>query len=340
MAVTIKDVASLAGVSPSTVSRVCNDNPSISKETRERVRKAMAQLGYELSPASATAQESRAIRMVGIILPASQRETYDNSFYLEVIRGVSKYCNMHGAASMIITGRDDQEVLLALENVRASGQADGFILMYSKKDDPVVEYLVEHGLLYVLIGKPSQNETPTLCIDNDNLLAGREATDYLYDLGHRRIAYLSSGNTYLFSADRKSGYQLSMLQHNLPVLEEDCVELDGLREGSTDKLRALLQREDRPTAVVVSDDLLAVALERICIQMGLSIPDDLSIISFNNSFLAQLTTPQLTSVDVNSLQLGYEAASQIANHADNPNLMASKIIVPHRIVERSSCKAL
>ena len=146
MAVTIKDVASLAGVSPSTVSRVCNDNPSISKETRERVRKAMAQLGYELNPASAAAQESRAIRMVGIILPACQRETYDNSFYLEAIRGISKYCNMHGAASMIITGRDDQEVLLALENVRASGQADGFILMYSKKNDPVVEYLVEHQM--------------------------------------------------------------------------------------------------------------------------------------------------------------------------------------------------
>ena len=85
---------------------------------------------------------------------------------------------------------------------------------------------------------------------------------------------------------------------------------------------------------------LAVALERVCVQMGLSIPDDLSIISFNNSILAQLTTPQLTSVDVNSLQLGYEAASQIANHADNPNLMASKIIVPHRIVVRGSCKAI
>jgi len=340
MAVTIKDVASLAGVSPSTVSRVCNDNHSISKETRERVRKAMAQLGYELSPAPAPVQESRAIRMVGIILPASQRETYDNSFYLEAIRGVSKYCNMHGAASMIITGRDDQEVLLALENVRAGGQADGFILLYSKRNDPVVEYLVDHGLLYVLIGKPSQNETPTICIDNDNLLAGREAADYLCDLGHRRIAYLSSGDTYLFSADRKSGFQLSMIQHGLTIREEDCVELEGLREGSADKLRALLERENRPTAVVVSDDLLAVALERVCLQMGLSIPDDLSIISFNNSLLAQLTTPQLTSVDVNSLQLGYEAASQIANHADNPNLMASKIIVPHRIVVRGSCKAV
>ena len=80
MAVTIKDVAALAGVSPSTVSRVCNNNPSISKETRDRVRKAMVQLGYELNPTPTTAQESRNIRMVGIILPASQRETYDNSF--------------------------------------------------------------------------------------------------------------------------------------------------------------------------------------------------------------------------------------------------------------------
>ena len=107
-----------------------------------------------------------------------------------------------------------------------------------------------------------------------------------------------------------------------------------------DSGKAYLNRELEDLRLFCSDDLLAVALERICIQMGLSIPDDLSIISFNNSFLAQLTTPQLTSVDVNSLQLGYEAASQIANHADNPNLMASKIIVPHRIVERSSCKAV
>ena len=340
MAVTIKDVAALAGVSPSTVSRVCNDNPSISKETRERVRKAMAQLGYELSAPSSGVQAAHAIRMVGIILPASPRETYDNSFYLEAIRGVSKFCNMRQAVSMVITGKDDQEVLAAIENVRGSGQADGFIVMYSKKDDPVVEYLEEQGILYVLIGKPNQSASPTICIDNDNLLAGREATDYLYDLGHRRIAYLSSGETYLFSSDRKSGYQLSMLQHGLPVREEDCMELDGLRDDSADRLRALLEREDRPTAVVVSDDLLAVALERVCVQMGLSIPQDLSIISFNNSLLAQLTTPQLTSVDVNSLQLGYEAASQIVNHAENPNLMASKIVVPHRIVERDSCRKI
>lgn len=79
--------------------------------------------------------------------------------------------------------------------------------------------------------------------------------------------------------------------------------------------------------------------ERVCLETGLSIPEDLSIISFNNSLLARLTSPQLTSIDVNSCQLGIEAASQIINHIENPNLLATKIIVPHHLVERDSCRA-
>ena len=97
-------------------------------------------------------------------------------------------------------------------------------------------------------------------------------------------------------------------------------------------------RDDRPTAVIVSDDILAVAVERVCMEMGLSIPEDISILSFNNSLFARLTSPQLTSVDINSLQLGAEAAAQMISHMENPNLMATKIIVPHRIIERDSCR--
>ena len=78
----------------------------------------------------------------------------------------------------------------------------------------------------------------------------------------------------------------------------------------------------------------------MCLENGLSIPEDLSIISFNNSLLARLTSPQLTSVDVNSFQLGIEAASQVINHIENPNLLATKIIVPHHLIERNSCRAL
>lgn len=336
MAVTIKDVAALAGVSPSTVSRTCKNNPSISEETKERVRKAMAELGYEpnFQASNLASQNSRTI---GIILPASAKEVYENSFYLEAIQGISHYCNGRQYMTTIVTGQDEAEILDAVRSMSRSGKVDGFIILYSKKDDPVIDYLFNEGLLYILIGKATQYTNQTIYIDNDNLLAGREATEYLYQLGHRRISYLGSDSSLMFSADRKAGYQLALASHQLPVRPEYCVEVKNVSENNEEAIRGLLMQKDRPTAILVSDDILAVSLERVCLENHLAIPEDLSIISFNNSLFARLTSPQLTSIDIGAGQLGSEAASQIINHIENPNLLATKIIVPHHLIERDSC---
>lgn len=336
MAVTIKDVAALAGVSPSTVSRTCKNNPSISEETKERVRKAMAELGYEpnFQASNLASQNSRTI---GIILPASAKEVYENSFYLEAIQGISHYCNGRQYMTTIVTGQDEAEILDAVRSMSRSGKVDGFIILYSKKDDPVIDYLFNEGLLYILIGKATQYTNQTIYIDNDNLLAGREAAEYLYQLGHRRIAYLGSDSSLMFSADRKAGYQLVLASHQLPVRPEYCVEVKNVSENNEEAIRGLLMQKDRPTAILVSDDILAVSLERVCLENHLAIPEDLSIISFNNSLFARLTSPQLTSIDIGAGQLGSEAASQIINHIENPNLLATKIIVPHHLIERDSC---
>lgn len=336
MAVTIKDVAALAGVSPSTVSRTCKNNPSISEETKERVRKAMAELGYEpnFQASNLASQNSRTI---GIILPASAKEVYENSFYLEAIQGISHYCNGRQYMTTIVTGQDEAEILDAVRSMSRSGKVDGFIVLYSKKEDPVIDYLFNEGLLYILIGKATQYTNQTIYIDNDNLLAGREAAEYLYQLGHRRIAYLGSDSSLMFSADRKAGYQLALAIHQLPVRPEYCVEVKNVSENNEEVIRGLLMQKDRPTAILVSDDILAVSLERVCLENHLAIPEDLSIISFNNSLFARLTSPQLTSIDIGAGQLGSEAASQIINHIENPNLLATKIIVPHHLIERDSC---
>lgn len=336
MAVTIKDVAALVGVSPSTVSRTCKNNPSISEETKERVRKAMAELGYEpnFQASNLASQNSRTI---GIILPASAKEVYENSFYLEAIQGISHYCNGRQYMTTIVTGQDEAEILNAVRSMSRSGKVDGFIILYSKKEDPVIDYLFNEGLLYILIGKATQYTNQTIYIDNDNLLAGREAAEYLYQLGHRRIAYLGSDSSLMFSADRKAGYQLALASHQLPVRPEYCVEVKNVSENNEEAIRGLLMQKDRPTAILVSDDILAVSLERVCLENHLAIPEDLSIISFNNSLFARLTSPQLTSIDIGAGQLGSEAASQIINHIENPNLLATKIIVPHHLIERDSC---
>ena len=335
MAVTIKDVAALAGVSTSTVSRVCNNNPAISKETADRVRRAMAEVGYEPnSPAEPATPQP--IKMIGIVLPPSDQDAYENNFFLKAIRGISQVCNQRQTASTIITGRDYPELLHSVKTLHLSGRIDGFILLYSRKNDVVTDYLCEQGILYVIVGKPQDTAGATLCIDNDNLLAGKDAVDYLYSLGHRRIGFLGKNKDHLYAADRQAGWQLSLMLNGLTPRMEDCIEMDHVYSDDG-PLCALLSRSDRPTAFMVSDDMLGLALERACAKVGLSIPGDISIIAFNNSLYSQLASPQLTSVDINSYQLGQEAATQIIGYLDNPNLRTTRIIVPHRIVERSSC---
>jgi DNA-binding LacI/PurR family transcriptional regulator len=131
-----------------------------------------------------------------------------------------------------------------------------------------------------------------------------------------------------------------MLQHDLALNKNYVIEVEDVYLDECEDLLTMLKSEDRPTAIVVSDDILAVSLERVCMQCGLSIPEDISIISFNDSLFAKLTHPPLTSINVNSSQLGIEAASQLINHIENPNLVATKIIVPHSLVERESCRRI
>ena len=339
MAVTIKDIAKHAGVSPSTVSRVCNNNPSISKETRERVQKAILDLGYEL-PVSQEPQPALVAKNIGVILPPSAQDAYENTFYLKALRGISQICNQRRANTCIVTGQDYEEVLQSVQNLHRSGRIDGFIVLYSRKNDIVIDYLCEHGLLYVIVGKPCDLASQTICVDNDNLLASREATDYLYALGHRRIGFIGGKTEFMHASDRRDGYQLSLLLHGLPINSAYCIEMENIHSDGYQDLIHLLQTPDHPTAFVVSDDMLALALDRVCSNAGLSIPGDVSVIAFNNSLYAQLSSPQLTTVDINSYSLGREAANQILNHTENPNLSATKIIVPHTIVERSSCRRI
>ena len=338
MAVTIKDVARLAGVSTSTVSRVCNNNPSISRETQERVRKAMAELGYV--PAQPAESAPQPIKMIGIVLHPTEQDAYENTFALKAIRGISEVCNQRGVASTVITGRTYEEILRSVQTLHRSGRIDGFIMLYSRKKDPVVDYLCEQGLLYVVVGKPGELADQTICVDNDNLLAAREATDYLYKLGHRRIAYLGNRNESLYMEERRAGYQLSMLLHGLSVLPDYCVEVEEPNYENTASIEALLQQENRPTAFMVADDILALILERVCIRSGLNVPGDVSIITFNNSLVTQMAIPRLTAIAVNAYRLGREAAGQVINHIQDPELPVTKTIVPHRIVERESCQAI
>lgn len=334
MGVTIKEVAKLAGVSTSTVSRTCSDHPSISAQTKEKVRNAMKQLGYEPNNSNLTIQNSRSI---GIILPVSEFDTYENSFFLETMRGITLFCNQKHYSTTLITGSSNEEIIDTIQYLSKDHHLDGVVLLYSKKDDPVIDYLEKESIPFVLVGKTDRSIHDTIYVDNDNILAGKDATKYLLDLGHTRIGYLGSLSVRIYSADRKSGYILALTEAGIPYDPAMCIELPSIPKEGADELTEFLSSEIRPTALVVSDDIIAMVIEKTAYELGLRIPEDLSIVSFNNSLFAKLSTPKLTSIDVNNRQLGIEAASQMINHIENPALFATKIIVPYYLVERQSC---
>ena len=334
MNVTIKEVARLAGVSPSTVSRTCSDHPSISAQTKERVRRAMQELGYEPGNSGPSMPGSKTI---GIVLPVSEDDTFENAFFLETMRGISLFCNQKQYFTTLITGSSNEELLSAIRAMVRENHLDGIILLYSNAQDPIIDYLYENGILFVQIGKASQYPGETICIDNDNILAAREAVSYLFSLGHRRIGYVGTDLQRIFSADRKAGYMLALAEKNVPFRESYYLEMPRVPKEEPEELLEFLSGEDRPTAVLVSDDILAMALVKTALELHLHIPEDLSVISFNNSLFSKLSSPQLTSIDINSRQLGIEAASQMINHIENPGLLATKIIVPHFMIRRESC---
>ena len=330
MTVTIKDVAKLAGVSPSTVSRTCKNHYSISEATKDKVRKAMEELGYEYS-----IQTHTKIHNIGIVFPKYRRESgFENPFYLEAIRGITSHCNQHNCVVNIISGNDTAELMKSLH----LSKADGFIFLYSDLDDALINYMYKEKLVFVLIGKATQSVNETIYVDNDNVQAAKECCEYLLELGHEKIGYIGTDESKVFSNDRFNGYKLAHIEHNLPFRKEYTISFSDNKKDNGNKLKRLLIQKDRPTAFVVCDDFYALEVEKYISDIGLKIPNDISLISFNNSILSKMMHPQLTSIDVNAFQLGIEATSQLIKHIENPELAPTKIIVPYKLIKRNSCK--
>ncbi len=343
MSVTIRDVAQLAGVSASTVSRTIRNNPAISAATKAKVRAAIEQLGYECPmPEDDADAQAAAPLEVGIIFPPSHTDTYNNPFFLEVIQGISEFCNENGAIPILMTGKNDADVIDQITRTHPTSRIAAYIVLFSRVGDPIVSALYDQGCEYVLLGTPMQYANETVSVDNDNISAGMAAANYLYALGHRRFCFIGSPFTNLFSASRKNGVILALSDHGITPDQIQIVEMEHGSLDGLEKIRQILAMDDdkRPTAFVTSDDLHALALRQLGVEASLFIPTDFSIVSFNNSVFARLISPQLTSIDVHPAQLGREAANQAISRARVPSSMASKTLVPFSLVERDSCREI
>ncbi|KAA9029947.1 LacI family DNA-binding transcriptional regulator [Niallia endozanthoxylica] len=339
MAITIKDVAKAANVTPSTVSRVIADNPRISNKTKRKVRQVMEELGYQPNY-KARNLASRTTQTIGLVMPNSTDQVFQNPFFPEVIRGISKMAHMTEYAIQFSTGETEEEIYDGVVQMVQSGRVDGVILLYSRMNDRVRAFLEEKAFPYTMIGKPSYDVEKISHVDNDNFSAAKEVTEYLLQLGHTKIGFVGGSTSLMVTLDRQQGYETALKEAGIPICEEYIVHEDFLIEGGKQAISELLSLKETPTALVVVDDLMAFGIINTLEKMGLRVPDDISIVGFNNLLLSEISQPPLTTVNINIFDLGYHAAKNLIEIINNPDEPAKRIIVPYQMTVRGSCKKL
>lgn len=339
MAITIKDVAREANVSPSTVSRVIGNHPGISEETKKRVRNVMKNLGYYPN-LQARSLVVRSTETIGIVMPNSATQALQNPFFPEVLRGISHKVHENNYGVYLTTGISEEETYNQVVAMVQGRRVDGIILLYSKTDDKLMKYLLDEQFPFTVVGRPQQNAEHTTYVDNDNIYITKQVTDYLIQNGHRKIAFIGTNMDLVFTIDRMEGYKQSLSAAGIPfnekyIIDDECIKARG-KEG----IAKFFENTDRPTAIVVADDIMAIELLSYSEELDITIPDDISMISFNNILLAEYTKPSLTSVDINIFQLGFEAANCLLEKIKNPEALPKRITIPATIIERKSVKKI
>ena len=339
MSVTIKDVAKKAKVSPSTVSRVISDSDKISVATKKKVRKIMDELGYYAN-LNARMLVKKSTKTIGVVMKHSTSEAMHNPFFPELLSGISAECNNQDYRLMLTTGNSEETIFDEVVKMAQGKLVDGIIVTYSKKDDRVVPYLQKIEIPFVMIGKPVENPQTIMHVDNDNVLGGMEAAEYLIKLGHRKIGFVGDDPEYLVVQNRLDGFKLALQKYDIDI-PGHYIQLGSWNRGINQVvLDNLLMKKPYPTALIATTDTIGLFLLSALDSRNIKVPQDMSVLSFDNTLISQIATPKMTSIDIQTFHLGFEAAKSVIEMIMQPATIKKSIIIPTMIIERTTTKYL
>ena len=330
----IKEVARLAGVSIATVSRCLNNPEKVREKTRLKVQEAVVETGY--SP-NTLAQQFRRGRtnMVMVVLPS-----IGDPFFTEVIHGIREAARTKGYSIILNETQFNTMTADEIGAIMVSKQVDGIILLASMSPfGTEVLSTRSHRALPIVVGcetiSPELSQFPGVHIDN--IAAAREATNYLISSGHTRIGFVNGLDTSLLTKDREYGYRAAMHQTGLEVENGWVVEGGLTLEGSVRATRKLLNHPQPPTAIFCANDEMAIGCIHEIKSNGLSVPEDISVIGFDDIRYAEVQDPPLTTVYQPAEEIGERVMYRLYKEIEEgASVNPEPEIVPHKLIVRQS----
>lgn len=326
----ISDVVRLSGVSKSTVSRVINDYPHISRDKKERVLKAMEQLGYVPNP-SARRLRGQLTTTVGVIVPRIV-----NPFFSYLVDAIEKVGYEKGYQTLICQSNEDKDKELWFLNLLKTRQVDGIILTSLENDWKLIEPFTEYGPIVLCNEYVNNAAVPTVRLDQYK--GAYIGVKHLIERGHRKIVYCTGGLFTDFGKDkdRNRGYQKALEEAGIAVNPNWILVNQHTIEDGKKVMEHILEMKDRPTAVFTGSDEIAGGLMVAARENGFSIPDDLAIIGFDDHPMSRLLNPGLTTIRQPVDQMGRKAMELLIELLNNPDQSTAGYELPIELVIRGS----
>lgn len=330
--INLKQLAKALNLAPSTVSRALRDSHEISPETKDRVKKLAAELGFEPNPFASSLRQSKS-KTIAVIVPE-----IENNFFSQVMNGIEKIAQSKGYHVLIYITHEDFAREKSIFQLLRNGRVDGIIMSISN-----ATHSFEHIDEYVRAGVPivtfdrvyESLEVPS--ITTDDIPASRKATEHLLAAGCKRIAFFSLDQSLSISTRRKAGYIEALKKRGLED-QQIILECSGNDEKNRELIRNLLQRKQRPDGIIAVAEKLIINAYEVCHELKIPIPEKIKLISYSNSPATALLDPPLSTIVQPSHAMGQEAAKALFKMIEKKILLPTEKnqVIPSFIIERKS----
>ncbi|WP_338779157.1 LacI family DNA-binding transcriptional regulator [Metabacillus sp. FJAT-52054] len=333
---TIYDVAKKAGVSSTTVSKALNNYPDVSEKTKNVILTVAAEMGY-LPNSHAQSLSTKKTWSIGVMFTEENEVGMKHPFFNAVIESFRKHAENEGYDLIFPSRNLRNRNTTYLEHFTYRG-VDGIIIICSDQNDPQVLEILDSNIPIVVI---DMNEVNSSVVYSDNVTGAETAVDYLISLGHRKIAHISGDSETFTGEARINGYEKAMKKSSLAIPEGYLVNggMFSIQEGRA-AMEQLLKLKDRPTAIFIAGDQMAIGAMETIKDHGLAVPDDFSIVGFDDIEMASYVTPKLTTIKQDTDALGAQAASLLVSQIVQKKKSIKSEMIPIQLIERESCRAL
>jgi LacI family transcriptional regulator len=330
----LEQIAELSGVSRSTVSRVINNDPNVSDQTRDKVMQVVRRVNY-VPNAAARGLAAGRTHVIGLVIPMGVSTLFTDPYFPLLIQGVSSACNAHEYSVMLWLAEPEYE-RRQIRQIMYSGLIDGVIIASMLTNDSLVQALIDGDLPFMLMGRHPTDPRVNY-VDADNVNGARDAVRHLLRLGRTRIGLINGPQNMIAGVDRLAGYTQALRERSL-MIQPDLIADGGFSEaGGYLAMQQLLSRQ--PDAVFAASDAMAMGALRALREAGRRVPEDVALVGFDDLPFAARTEPPLTTVRQPIHRMGTMTVETLIELIEQPASSPYHLILPTELVVRASCGA-